>query len=160
MKSLFIFLLFMATAFAATKEETEEAKRFMAEKVRTGSLSISDLDQDFTIGKNTFNYSQFSDLAEKVIKDSTKDLNKEEANQLLQNYLVNHSDVLKGTEAYRSACTDSKYTCENKMKHRSFTLTIVNSLFQDVNKTDQSFLESNLCTFKTDLVPTEMNNVM
>lgn len=125
----------------------------MAEKVRTNSISISDLDQDFTIGKNTFNYSQFEDLAKQVIKNETKSLNSEEANQVLQNYLVNHSDVLKGTETFRSSCTDTKSLCENKMKHRSFTLTIVNSLFQEVKKTDQSFLESNMCTFKTDLLP-------
>lgn len=154
MKSLLIFLLFVATAFAATKEETEQAKAFMAEKIRTGSLSISDLDQDFKLGNNTFNYSQFPDLAEKVIKETTKDLNREDANQLLQNYLVNHSDVLKSTEDFRSTCTDAKHMCDDKMKHRSFTLTIVNSLYQDVMKTDQSFLESNLCTFKEDLIPT------
>lgn len=155
MKSLFIFLILVTTAFAATKEETEQAKSFMAEKVRTKSLSISDLDQDFTIGKNTFNYSQFSDLAEKVIKEETKDLNREDANQVLQNYLVNHSDVLKGAEAYRSECAEDKHICENKMKHRSFTLTIVNSLFQEITKTEQSFLESNLCTFKSDLIPSQ-----
>lgn len=154
MKSLILLLLFVATAFAATKEETEQAKAFMAEKIRTAALSISDLDQDFTIGKNTFNYSQFPDLAEKVIKETTKDLNREDANQLLQNYLVNHSDVLKSTEDYRASCSDAKHMCDDKMKHRSFTLTIVNSLYQDVMKTDQSFLESNLCTFKEDLIPT------
>lgn len=155
MKVLFLFIFLVSSAFAATKQETEHAKSVMAEKVRTGALSINDLDQDFKIGNNTFNYSQFPDLAEQVIKAETKDLSREDANQLLQNFLVNHSDVLKGTEAYRAECTDAKHICANKMKQRSFTLTIVNNLFQAVNRTEQSFFESNLCTFKTDLLPTE-----
>jgi hypothetical protein len=155
MKSILILLILMTSAFAATKEQTEQAKQFMAEKIRTGGLTINDLDKDFKIGDNTFNYSQFDDLADQVIKSGTKDLTKEDANQVLQNYLVNHNDVLKSTESYRAECSDKKNICENRMKQRSFTLTIVNSLFQEVTRSKESFLESNLCTFKEDIVPTQ-----
>lgn len=154
-----IFITFLSmlisSLMAATVEETKAAKKFMEDKIKSNSLTLNDLDKDFKLGDNTFNYSQFSDLAEGFIAKTFKEMGKEDARQLFQNYLVGHEDIQKDTEKFKAECPAKTSTCSDRLKQRSFTLSIVNAMFQSIEKTEQSFFESNMCTFRADLLPNQ-----
>lgn len=157
MKSLILitFLSLSVSVFGATVEATRAAKKYMEDKIKAGTLSIQDLDKNFTLGSDTFNYSQFGDLADGLIKKNFKEMGKDDTRQFFQNYLTSRTAFLKDSEAYRNECVESKQVCDERQKQRSFTLTIINSLYQEMEKTKVSFFDSNMCTFKANLIPNE-----